>query len=164
MIDLYQELPAFACVAGCTSCCQGTVSLSIPELLAIADRSQKPGERAAALRAYIRVIAMPSGLPEKARLAKFQKAMDLAGADAERLLVLERVTEIKHIETLRFLALFLNKPALAVRAANSICDLARERGLKERNKAEFELALNKIVETVQDQAATDRARRRLAEK
>jgi HEAT repeat protein len=134
------------------------------ELLSLAQRSQKPNERAAALRAYIRVISMPSGLPEKARLAKFQKAMDLAARDEERTFLLEKVSEVRHIETLRFVLPYLDQPALAARAGNTVCDLAKERGLRDRNKAEFEQALNKVIGQCKDQAVVDRAKRRLQEK
>jgi HEAT repeat protein len=134
------------------------------ELLALAQHAGKPNDRTAALRAYVRAISLPSGLPEKTRLAKYQKAMDLASRDEERNLVLERVTDIKHVETLRFLVPYLDQPALANRAGNTICDLARERGLRERNPAEFEQALNKVVQACKDQAVVDRAKRRLGEK
>jgi HEAT repeat protein len=134
------------------------------ELLSLARRSQKDAERTAALRAYIRVIAMPSGLPAKTRLAKFQEAMNLATRDEERNYVLERVGEIKHIETVRFLVPRLDNPALAARAAGTLCDLARERDLRARNKAEFDQALNKIIEVCKDQAVIDRAKRRLQDK
>lgn len=134
------------------------------ELLTLAQRSQKPSERNAALRAYIRVIALPSGLPEKTRLARFQKAMDLAGRDDERNLVLERLSDIKHIETLRFVVPHLDQPSLAARAGNTVCELAKEAGLRSRNKTEFENALNKIVAVCKDPAVVDRAKRRLAEK
>ena len=126
--------------------------------------SSTPQERNAALRAYIRVISLPSGLPEPARLAKFQKAMPLAARDEERLLVLERVGDLKHIETLRFLTTQLDKPTLANRAGTTICDLARERGLRDRNKADFENALNAVIAICRDQTVVDRAKRRLAEK
>ena len=134
------------------------------ELLTLAQRAEKPNDRTAALRAYVRVISLPSGLPGEMRLAKFQKAMDLARRDDERNLILERVTEIKHIETLRFLVPFLDQPALCSRAGNTICDLARERSLRNRHPADFTAALNRIVEVCKDQTVVDRAKRRLAEK
>lgn len=134
------------------------------ELLGLAQRAEKPGDRASALRAYLRVIALPSGLPEKARIAKFRKAMDLAERDAERNLVLERVAEIRHIETVRFVVPYLDQPALAQRAGTTVVELARERGLRERNRAEFEQALNKVLEVCKDPALTERVKRRLQEK
>jgi hypothetical protein len=77
---------------------------------------------------------------------------------------LERASEIKHIETLRFVAPSLDHPALANRAGATICELARERGLRDRNKDEFEKALKRILEVCKDQAVLDRAKRRLQEK
>jgi hypothetical protein len=43
-------------------------------------------------------------------------------------------------------------------------ELARDRGLKDRNKAEFEQVLNKIIATAKDQALIDRAKRRLGDR
>jgi hypothetical protein len=134
------------------------------ELLTLAQQAEKPADRAAALRAYIRVISLPSGLADLEKLKKFQKAMDLAERDDERKLVLERVGDIRRVETLRFVMLSLDKPALAQRAGTTLVEMARDRGFRDRNKAEFEQALNKIVEVCKDPALVDRAKRRLVEK
>ena len=111
------------------------------ELLALVKRSEQPDGRSAALRAYIRVIGMPSGLPDKARLAKFQKALELAERDQDRSFVLERVGEIRTIETLRLVEPCLEQPALAQRACLTVVDLARDRGFREQNKAQIDPVL-----------------------
>ena len=135
------------------------------ELLALAQRTTaKPADRASALRAYLRVISLPSGLPDQTRLKKFQKAMELADRDQERNQILERVAELRRIETLRFVVPYLDQPTLANRAGNTICELAKEGSLRSRNKADFEAALNKIVAVCQDAGVVDRAKRRLSEK
>ena len=133
------------------------------ELLALAQRTTaKPADRASALRAYLRVISLPSGLPDQTRLKKFQKAMELADRDQERNQVLERVAELRRIETLRFVVPYLDQPALSSRAGNTICELAKEGSLRSRNKADFEAALNKIIAVCKDTGVVDRAKRRLA--
>lgn len=134
------------------------------ELVALAQKAEKPADRAAALRAYIRVIALPSGLADLEKLKKFQKAMDLAERDEERRLVLERVGEIRRGETIRFVASLLEQPALTQRAATTVVEMARDRGFRDRNKAEFEQALTKVVAVCTDSNVVERARRRLEER
>jgi hypothetical protein len=134
------------------------------QLLAMVKGAQKPAEKQVALRAYIRVASLPDGLPEKARFDRLQKAMELADRDQERNFVLERLQDVKRIETIRFAASFLDQPALNARAGATIVELARDRGLKDRNKAEFEQVLNKIIATAKDQALIDRAKRRLGDR
>jgi len=131
------------------------------QLLTLARTAAKPADRAVAARAYVRVISQSSGLPDPARLARFQKAMELAERDEERNFILERVGEIHRIETLRFVVPCLDQPALATRAGNTVCDLAREASLRDAHKAEFEAALNKVVQVCKDQGVVDRAKRRL---
>ena len=72
-----------------------------------------------------------------------------------------RVAELRRIETLRFVATYLDQPALCSRAGSTICELAKEGGLRSRNKAEFETALNKIIAGCKDTGVVDRAKRRL---
>ncbi len=134
------------------------------ELLVLAQRADRSNDRALALRAYVRVISMPSGLPDVEKLKRFQKAMELAERDSERNFVLERVTDLHRIETLRFVVPWLDKPAQMQRACVTILDLARDRGLRGQNKAEFEQALNKVLALSKDQAQVERAKRYLGER
>jgi hypothetical protein len=132
--------------------------------VSLAQKAEKNSDRAAALRAYIRVISAPSGIPDKARLAKFEKAMSLAESDQDKGLVLERVVEIKRIETLRLVVLYIDNPALAQKACTAAVSLARDRGLRGQNKTEFESALKKVVAVSKDQTLLERANRYLNEK
>ncbi len=133
------------------------------ELLTLAQKAEKKSDRAAAMRAYIRVISMPSGIPDKTKLAKFQKALDSAEGDQEKMFVLERLADIKRIETLRIVLPYLDKPALAERACVTTLDLARDRGLRNQNKPEFEEALKKVIATSKEKATLERANRYLQE-
>ena len=134
------------------------------ELLTLLQHTEKPADRSAAFRAYVRVIGMPSGLPAPARLRKFRQALELAGGDADRNFVLERVGEIHQVETLRMVEPCLEQPALAQRACATILDLARDRDLRGRNKTEFTQALQKVQAACKDPGLLDRAKRYLAEK
>jgi len=107
---------------------------------------------------------LPSGLADLEKLKKFQKAMDLAERDEERRLVLERVGDIRRRETLRFVASQLDQPALNQRAGTTVVEMARDRGFRDRNQADFEEALNKVVAVCTDSNVVERAKRRLQEK
>jgi HEAT repeat protein len=133
------------------------------ELVTLAQKAEKPADRAAAVRAYIRVISLPSGLADLEKLKKFQKAMDLAERDEERKLVLERVGDIRRRETLRFVMSQLDKPALTQRAATTVVEMSRDRGFRDRNKADFEQALQQVVAVCTDSNVVERAKRRLQE-
>lgn len=134
------------------------------ELLALAKKAAKPADRQSTLRAYIRVASMRDGFPDKVRFERLQKAMELADRDQERNLVLEKMADLKRIETVRYLMPYLDNPALNVRAGNSIVELARDRGLRERNRPEIDQALNRVIATTKDKGLADRAKRQLEEK
>lgn len=133
------------------------------QLLSLAQDADRPDDRVTALRAYIRLVTQPSGLSDLERLKKLQKAMPLAERATERNLVLERAAELRHLETIRFLVAHLQQPALADRAGQSLCDLARDQGFRNRHRAEFEQGLNQVLATCKDPALIERAKRRLAE-
>lgn len=134
------------------------------QLLVMVTKAQKPAEKQTALRAYIRVVSLPDGLPDKLRFERLQKALPLADRPQEKNFVLECLQEVKRIESVRLAVTCLDDPALSARAGTTIVELAKDRGLKDRNKADFEQALNKIIATSKDPALIERAKRRIAEK
>jgi|YelNatPaOPRAMG01_1025707.scaffolds.fasta_scaffold00652_5 HEAT repeat protein len=133
------------------------------QLVSLAQDADKPDERVAAVRAYIRIVTQPSGLSDLEKLKKLQRAMSLAERNDERNLVLAHAGELRHIETIRFLTAQLQQPALVTRAGHSLCDLARDQGFRNRYRAEFESAFNQVLAVAKDPALIDRAKRRLAE-
>ncbi|MEI7731975.1 MAG: HEAT repeat domain-containing protein [Verrucomicrobiota bacterium] len=133
------------------------------QLLMFVKKAQKPAERKNALRAYIRVVSLPDGFSDKQRLQKLKLAMELADQDAERNFVLERLVDVKTMEAMRYAAQFLETPALANRAANTVMDISRERNLR-NNRAEIDQLLNRIITNSKEKNIVERAKRRLTEK
>ena len=83
------------------------------------DLVQTAGDRehqTAALRALIRVAALPDGRSNEERLDLLKRAMTLAARDQERNLVLAASAAIRTMESLHFVTPFLEQPALAQQA------------------------------------------------
>jgi HEAT repeat protein len=128
-------------------------------LIELAQTDQHPSHRTMALRALIRVIPLPDQRPAAAKLALLKQAMTLCTRDEERNLVLRRAAAIRIPETLRLVVPYLQQPALAQQACATIVELAHHRGLREPNKAEFDRALDRVIETSNDPTVVERARR-----
>ncbi len=80
-------------------------------------------------------------------------------ADDQRKLMLKRASAIRSVETLHFILPYLDQPAFAEQACESIVELAHHRGLREPNKAEFHQALDRVIATSKDAVVIDRANR-----
>jgi hypothetical protein len=74
-------------------------------------------------------------------------------------LTLQRASAIRAPETLRFLVPYLDQPAYAQQACQTVVELAHHRDLREPNKAEFDRALDKVIQTSKDATVVDRANR-----
>jgi HEAT repeat protein len=131
------------------------------QLLELSQKAASPPHRLWALRAFIRVIALPSDLPDAQKLAMLQQALQRAERDEERTLVLQRVSAVRTVEALRFLLPYLDQPPLAQAAGASIAELGRHKELRDPNKAEFIPALEKVLKTSQDGTIQEQVRRYL---
>jgi hypothetical protein len=131
------------------------------QLLELSQQAASPTHRLWALRAFIRVIALPSDIPDVRKLALLQQAMQRAERDEERTLVLQRVSAVRTVEALRFLLPYLDQPPLAQAAGASIAELGRHKELRDPNKAEFIPALEKVLKTSQDGTIQEQVRRYL---
>ena len=144
--------------AGVRAICNWPDPSAADQLLDLAQKAADPAHRLAALRAFIRVAALPGNLPDDKRLAMLKQAIQLARRDEERALVLERASAVRSVETLRFLLPYL-ETTLAEPASKSIVELARHKELREPNKQEFGAALDTVIKTSTDHATLDKARR-----
>lgn len=145
--------------AGIRALCNWPDASVAPRLIELARADQHPSHRIAALRALIRVAPLRDRRPPAARLALLQTAMTMASRDEERRLVLKRASAIRDVATLRFVVPFLDQPAYAQQACETIVELAHHRGLREPHKAEFHQALDAVIRTSRDAVVVDRARR-----
>jgi HEAT repeat protein len=130
-----------------------------PRLTELVQAEEHEEHRALALRALIRVAPLPDDRSDAERLELLQSALALCQDDELRNYALSRARAIRIVETLRFLLPYLDEPALAQAACESIVELAHHRGLREPNKAEFHAALDRVIATSQDDVVIDRAQR-----
>jgi hypothetical protein len=130
-----------------------------PRLTTLVQKDEHPEHRTMALRALIRIAPLADGRTDADKLDLLQKALALCTRNAERNLVLQRAAAIRIVETLRFLMPYLAQPAYAQQACESVVELAHHRNLREPNKAEFDRALDKVIQTSKDATVIDRAKR-----
>jgi hypothetical protein len=129
------------------------------KLLDLAQTAKAANHRTAALRALIRVAALPDKRTDAERLDLLKKAMTLATRDEERNLVLKRARAVRTIESLRFAAPYMDQPKFAQEACATVVELAHHRGLREPNKAEFDKALDTVIVASKDADLVDLAKR-----
>jgi HEAT repeat protein len=130
-----------------------------PRLIELATADQRPELRTMALQALIRVAPLPDKRPDGERLELVRKVMAMCTGEADRRLVLQRARAIRTVETLRFVTPYMSQPTYAQQACESVVELAHHRNLREPNKAEFDRALDKVIQTSQDAVVVERANR-----
>lgn len=146
--------------AGIHALCNWPDASVAPRLMELAQTAAEPGERLLALRALIRVAALPDRQRSDAeRLDLLKKALALAGRDDERILVVKRARAIRSMESLRFVLPYLDQPDFAQEACATIVELAHHTKLRDPNKAEFDPALDAVMRISKDPAVVDAARR-----
>lgn len=128
-------------------------------LLGIAEADASRTFRHWALRAYIRVITLESERPENETLTMLKKAMKLAEATEDRQLAVERAATVRTIEAVDWIAEFLEDPALAQSACESLVELAHHRFLRHPNMDRFGPILEHVARISQDEEVVERAKR-----
>lgn len=123
----------------------------------LAAKSDSKAYRSQALRAYIRVVTLPSDRPEAETLKMLQDAMKLADSSDNKNLALSRASSIRTLETVDWVAGYLDDPALAQTACQVIVELAHHRFLRQPNKAHFEPILRKVEATAKDKSIVELA-------
>jgi HEAT repeat protein len=145
--------------AGIQALCNWPDASVAPQLIEMIKTAKEPDHRRLALQALTRVAALPDNRSAADRLALLQTAMTLATTDDQRNFVLKRAKAVRTIESLRFVAPFLDKSEFAQEAGLTVVELAHHRGLREPNKAEFDRALDQVLRTSKNAEVIDRAKR-----
>ncbi|MHB1036846.1 MAG: HEAT repeat domain-containing protein [Pirellulales bacterium] len=145
--------------AGLRALCNWPDASVAARFLELAKTAPDAAERTMALGALIRVAPLPDKRPEAEKLKLLKTAMAMATTDAERNLILTRARAIRTIESLRFVAPYMNQPAYAQKACETVVELAHQRWLRQPNKAEFDAALDMVIRTSKDAKIIDRAKR-----
>ena len=129
------------------------------ELWEIASKNASREYSQWALRAYIRVVTLRNDRPESETLAMLQNAMKLAATNADRQWCLNRTSTVRTMEAVEWTAGYLDDPALAQTACETLAELARHRFLREPNKERFDPILIKVEQTSNNAQVIESARR-----
>jgi len=129
-------------------------------LLHLVAQAPTEEEREMLLGGLIRVAPLPNNsLDPAGKLALVEQTMALCRRDQDRGRLLERASAIRTVETLRYVLPYVDQPALAESACQSIVELAHQRTLRDGNKDEFMAALDKVLATTKNEEVADRAER-----
>ena len=120
----------------------GSIAQRLIELATVA---KDPADHKMLVEALIRVAPLRDKRPDKVRLAMLTKAMELASDDQEKSLVLKRAAAIYSLDTLRFVAPYMDEPQFTQTACKTVVELAHHKELRQPNKAEFNKALDKVL-------------------
>ncbi len=124
----------------------------------ITEKTSDPGERNAAFQAYVKVCAARDKRSDQQRLDSLKQAFQLAKTPEEQTLVINRSRTAYAVETLRFVLPYLDDSQFAQIAAETIVELAHHREVRDPNKAEFDKALDKVIETSKNATVVERAK------
>jgi HEAT repeat protein len=134
-----------------------TVKDRLLDLLATATDDK---ERNLLIGTLIRIAPLPDNkLNDGQKLELLKKTMALCQRNEDRARVLERANAIRTIETFRFVAPYLDDPALAEPACRSVVELAHHQKLRDAHKAEFAKALDRVLELTKNEELVERATR-----
>jgi hypothetical protein len=129
------------------------------KLLDLATSSENRAFRVWALRAYIRVVTLPGNRPETETLALLQHAMKLAHGVEEKRLAIGRASTVRTVETVVWVASYLDDPELCQSACEALVELAHHRFLRHPNMDRFGPILEKVGRISEDPAVAERAKR-----
>ena len=115
--------------------------------------------RQPALHAYVRVVTLKNDRPEAQTLAMLQKAMKLAKNAEDQQWVLSRASTVRTIDTVAWIAEYLDDPNLGQAACQAIVELAHHRFLRHPNMDRFGPLLEKVSRTSKDPSVVERAKK-----
>jgi hypothetical protein len=129
------------------------------KLLEITNSATDPAERSQAFQGYVKISATRDKRTDRQRLDRMKQAMKVAKSPAEESLVLNRCRTAYDVETLRFVLPYVDQPQFAQLACETIVELAHHREIRDPNKAEFDKALDKVIQVSKSPVVVDRANR-----
>jgi hypothetical protein len=112
-----------------------------------------------ALRAYIRVTTLDAEQEPAKTLAALQQAMRQARRVEDKQLVLQRCAAVRTLETVQWIAPYLDDPDLQQTACVTIVELAHHRYLRHPNMPVFDPLLERVSTLSHDPAIVERAKR-----
>ncbi len=145
--------------AGIRALCNWPDAAIAPRLIELVRSDDHPEHRTLALAALTRVAPLPDKRSGDEKLEVLKTAMSLSTRDEERNQVLRRASAVRTLPTLHFIVSYLDEPACAQQACESIVEMAHHREFREPNKAEFDMLLDQVIAKSQDPVVVDRAGR-----
>jgi HEAT repeat protein len=131
--------------AAATALCNWPDGSVAPLLIDMNRATNDPAAKERLADALIRVAPLPDGRPDAERLRMLKKSMEIASTDAERTAVIKRARAIRSLDTLRFVAPYMDQPQFAQIACETVVELAHHKELRQPNKAEFNKALDNVI-------------------
>ena len=129
------------------------------KLLEITNAATEPAERSQAFQGYVRVSALRDQRNDQQRLDRMKQAMQLAKTPEEQSYVINRCRTAYSVETVRYVLPYTEQKAFSQVAAETIVEIAHHRDVRDRNKAEFDKALDQVIAVSKDPVVVDRAGR-----
>ncbi|MHB0957690.1 MAG: HEAT repeat domain-containing protein [Pirellulaceae bacterium] len=112
------------------------------ELLEIAKRGEVEAYRIWSLRAYARIVSLPSDRPAQTTFEMLRSVMDLATRDEDKELIISRMSAVRVPDALAQLLTYVDQPALKEAAVPALFTLAK--GLSQSHPDQARAALEKI--------------------
>ncbi|HVX13790.1 MAG TPA: HEAT repeat domain-containing protein [Pirellulales bacterium] len=129
------------------------------KLLEIAGKTSDPAERTQAFEGYVKLSATRDGRSDKERLDRMKQAMKEARSPTEQSLVINRCRTAYDVDAMRFVLPYVEQADFAQIACETIVELAHHREVRDRNKAEFDKALDQVIKISKDEEVVERAER-----
>ncbi len=129
------------------------------KLLELAEKAQNASERQQAFQGYVKISSTRDNRSDKERLQRMQQAMKAARTPEEEATVINRARTAYAVETLRFVLPYTDKAEFAQLTCETIVELAHHREIRDPNKAEFDKALDKVIQLSKDPEVIDRAQK-----
>ncbi|MDO4550211.1 MAG: hypothetical protein Q4C96_03045 [Planctomycetia bacterium] len=132
---------------------------SMREIFENTDNLFTDSQKIAALRAFIRVITLPTtDAPANEKLAALEFAMKKSTRDEERKLILSRISAIRDVKSAEFAYKYTKIDSLRESAYKALADLAHHNNLRRPNKEYFIPLLDEIIEKCQDPKVVERCK------
>jgi HEAT repeat protein len=129
------------------------------QLLELASSSENREYQRWGLRAYIRVVTLPNERSESETLQMLQQAFHLSKTPDDKCLAIDRASNVRTMEAVRWIASHLLEEELCETACESLVELAHHRFLRQPNMDEFGPILDEVVRLSENQEMADRAKR-----
>lgn len=129
------------------------------KLLEIANKTTDPTERRLSFQGFVKISATRDSRSDKQRLDRMKEAMKFAKTPEEQLLVINRTRTAYAVESVRFVLPYIDEQKFSEVACETIVEIAHHREVRDPNKAEFDMVLDKVIEITKDPVVVDRAKR-----